>query len=121
MNFKRNLGIIITALVGTLALTSCSFGANSSFKRFEFLKEQEDKMKNDLLKIRNKKNRNSEKKRKIRQIEKQLVFSHFWRISFSYYRPQFFGSFSLIKCFLKALLTELIAVLVFFAIYQMDY
>lgn len=55
------------------------------------------------------------------QIEKQLVFSHFWRISFSYYRPQFFGSFSLIKCFLKALLTELIAVIVFFAIFYFAY
>ncbi len=41
MNFKRNLFVITTALVGTLALSGCDFGEHK-FVHFEFIQEKED-------------------------------------------------------------------------------
>lgn len=41
MNFKRNLFVITTALVGALALTGCDFGEHK-FEHFEFIEEKED-------------------------------------------------------------------------------
>ena len=43
MNFKRNLFVITTALVGALSLSGCDFKGLSSFKHFDFIKADEDK------------------------------------------------------------------------------
>lgn len=43
MNFKRNLIVITSALVGALALTGCDLNGNGGFKHFEFIEEMEDK------------------------------------------------------------------------------
>ena len=41
MNFKRNLFVITTALVGALALSGCDFGENK-FQHFEFIEEKQE-------------------------------------------------------------------------------
>lgn len=41
----------------------------------------------------------------------ELNFSNYFRVSFSYYSPNFFGSFHLIKTYLKAILVELSLIL----------
>lgn len=42
MNFKRNLLVITSALVGAIKLSSCLFDGQTSFKRFSFIEEKED-------------------------------------------------------------------------------
>lgn len=43
MNFKRNLFVITSALVGALALSGCEFDGPSKFKHFDFINAKEDK------------------------------------------------------------------------------
>lgn len=43
MNFKRNLFVITTALVGALSLSGCDFKGLSNFKHFDFIEAVEDK------------------------------------------------------------------------------
>ncbi|MCQ2801492.1 MAG: hypothetical protein MJ222_02390 [Bacilli bacterium] len=60
MNFKRNLFVITTALVGALALAGCDFGENK-FKHFEFIEEKQD-TKEDYLNFMVKDNATGEDK-----------------------------------------------------------